>query len=223
MTGDTKKGLYAAFIKRGLDFALALIALPFFGILCLFLVPFIRLSDGGPAFYVAKRLGRNGTSFEMYKFRSMVPNAPDLRQSDGSTYNAADDPRLTRAGRFLRKTSLDELPQLLNVLRGDMSIIGPRPDLPEQIRYYQPADHQKLSVRPGLTGYSQAYYRNSISWEQRLKLDAWYAGHLSFMLDCKIFFKTLSTVVRGSHVYAVEEGGQPDLQATQGPAEEKQP
>lgn len=194
--------VYASGGKRILDLVLSLIALPLFGLLCLVLVPAIRLSDGGSAFYVAKRLGKGGKSFDMYKFRSMVPNAPDLRFSDGSTYSGEDDPRLTKIGRLLRKTSLDELPQLLNVLKGDMSIIGPRPDLPQQIEYYRAEDHEKLSVRPGLTGYSQAYHRNSIPWEERLKLDVWYARNLSLALDLRIFFKTIATVFSGSHVFA---------------------
>lgn len=201
-----KAGLYAKAIKRALDVAMALVALPFFALLCLFLVPLIRLSDGGPAFYVAKRLGRNGESFDMFKFRSMMVNAPDVRQADGSTYSAEDDPRLTRIGRVLRKTSLDELPQIINVLKGDMSIIGPRPDLPQQITYYKGDDFEKLKVRPGLTGYSQAYHRNAIPWEQRLALDVWYVRNLSFSLDVRVFFKTLATVVKGSNVYA--QGGE---------------
>ncbi len=196
--------IYANGGKRALDFVISLLALPFFGLLCLVLIPAIRLSDGGSAFYVAKRLGKGGKSFDMYKFRSMVPNAPDLRFSDGSTYSGEDDPRLTKIGRFLRKTSLDELPQLLNVLKGDMSIIGPRPDLPQQITYYREEDHEKLKVRPGLTGYSQAYHRNSIPWEERLKLDAWYVRNLTLKLDTRIFFKTIATVLTGSHVFADE-------------------
>lgn len=207
--GDTLS-LYSRYVKRALDIGAAVIVMPFFALLCVVLVPLIRFSDGGPAFYVAKRLGKNGAVFDMYKFRSMVVNAPDVRLKDGSTYNASDDPRLTSIGRLLRKTSLDEVPQLLNVLKGDMSIIGPRPDLPEQKELYGIADMEKLTVRPGITGYSQAYYRNSIAWKERLKLDAQYAKQVSFAMDMKILLKTLSSVLTGSHVY-VQEQGQPAI------------
>lgn len=202
---EGRKGLYPGVLKRALDVVLSLLVLPFFGLLCLALVPAIRLADGGPALYVARRLGKNGRTFRMYKFRSMKPNAPDVRNPDGSTYSGEDDPRLTRLGRVLRKTSLDELPQLLNVLKGDMSVIGPRPDLPQQIQYYQPADHEKLTVRPGLTGYSQAYYRNAIPWEKRLELDVYYARNLSFLLDCRIFFKTVQTVLMRRGIHGAQE------------------
>ncbi len=198
--------MYRRYIKRILDVVASLVLLPFFLGLCLFLVPAIRLGDGGPAFYVAKRLGRKQKAFRMYKFRSMVRNAPDIRLTDGSTYNAPDDPRLTRIGRFLRKTSLDETPQLINVLLGHMSIIGPRPDLPEQVELYAAEEFEKLSVRPGITGLSQAYYRNSVEWKKRLSLDVTYARSLSFMLDVKILMRTVATVLKRSNVYAKDPG-----------------
>lgn len=128
----------------------------------------IVLEDKGSIFYVAQRLGKNGKTYNMYKFRSMKVNAPDLRNEDGTTYNSEDDPRVTRVGKILRKTSLDETPQLLNVLIGNMSFIGPRPDLPGADReVYRKGDEVKLEVNPGLTGYSQAYYRNSSTLDQR--------------------------------------------------------
>ena len=198
--------MYRRFFKRILDVAASLVLLPFFLGLCLFLVPAIRLGDGGPAFYVANRMGRKQKAFRMYKFRSMVRNAPDIRLTDGSTYNAPDDPRLTRIGRFLRKTSLDETPQLINVLLGHMSIIGPRPDLPEQAALYAAEEFEKLSVRPGITGLSQAYYRNSVEWKKRLSLDVTYARNLSFILDVKILMRTVATVLTRSNVYATDPG-----------------
>lgn len=179
----------------------SVIVLPFFLLLCVVVVPLIKSEDGGPALYIGKRLGLKGRSFDMYKFRSMIPNAPDVRMKDGSTYNAADDKRLTRIGKFLRKTSLDELPQLINVLKGDMSIVGPRPDLPNQRSLYTGTDSLKLEVRPGITGYSQAYYRNSIPWKQRLQHDAYYTQHVSFTLDVRIVLKTVATVISGRSVF----------------------
>ena len=142
-----------------------------------------------------------GKIFKMYKFRSMKENSQDIRNEDGSTYNGEDDPRVTKIGKLLRKTSLDETPQILNVLKGDMSIIGPRPDLPEHLEKYEENEIRKLEVRPGITGYNQAYYRNSVSWRERIQNDIYYIDHLNFMLDIKIIFKTIYTVVFHKGIY----------------------
>ena len=132
----------------------------------------------------------------------MKVNAPDIRNEDGTTYNSEDDPRVTRIGRFLRKTSLDETPQLLNVLIGNMSFIGPRPDLPNaEKEIYRPGDEIKLTVNPGITGYSQAYYRNSSTLDQRFDGDVYYAKNISFLLDLKILLKTIKTVFTHENVY----------------------
>ena len=176
------------YIKRLLDFCTALILLPI--LLCCIL--FCRLLILSPLFYNAPRLGRNGKPFKMFKFRTMIVNAPDIRLSDGSTYNGDDDPRITRVGRFLRKTSIDELPQILNVLLGDMSFIGPRPDPVDWLDKYSEKEKIILSVRPG---YNQAYYRNSADGAMKLKNDVYYAENISFSLDMKIFFKTIKTVL----------------------------
>ena len=124
---------------------------------------------------------------------------------DGSTYNGADDPRMTKIGAFMRKTSLDEFPQFLNVLKGDMSIIGPRPDLDSEMALYQGDEGRKLEVTPGITGYAQAYGRNSLPWHDRLALDVYYVDHLSFLLDVKIFFKTFATVFKQEGIYVEQE------------------
>ena len=118
--------MYKCFFKRLIDLVLSLIAFPFWCIIAIPIAIAIKIGDGGPVFYLSKRVGKNFKQFGMYKFRSMKVNAPDLRNEDGGTYNAADDPRVTKVGKFLRETSLDETPQLLNIIRGDMSIIGPR-------------------------------------------------------------------------------------------------
>ena len=139
----------------------------------------------------------------MYKFRSMKVNAPDLRNADGSTYNSKSDPRVTVIGRIMRKTSLDELPQMLNVLKGDMSIIGPRPFIPIDGLQDKSEDYRdRLSVRPGITGYTQAYYRNSISQAEKTRLDAEYARNVSFFGDLKIVLKTIQTVVLRKNIYS---------------------
>lgn len=195
--------MYKKFIKRLLDFSLALLTMPFFLILLALLAPLIYFEDKGPVFYNAQRRGMKGKVYKMYKFRSMKVNAPDLRNADGSTFNSANDSRVTKIGRFIRKTSIDELPQLLNVLKGDMSFVGPRPVLPGKLRYedYDEIRLKRLEVRPGITGYSQAYYRNSIGQDEKFKHDAYYAEHLSFKLDVKIFFKTLISVIKKENIF----------------------
>ncbi len=177
-------------------------AIPVLVVLFLVVAPIIYLEDRGPIFYNALRMGRNGKSYVMYKFRSMSVNAPDLRNQDGSTYNGDNDPRVTKIGRIIRKTSIDELPQLLNVLKGDMSIIGPRPTL--ATKSYDTLDKTRrkiVSVRPGITGYSQAYFRNSIEKQQKFNNDCYYVDNISFLFDLKILLKTISSVVLRKNIY----------------------
>ncbi|MEF3308998.1 sugar transferase [Paenibacillus sp. GYB004] len=193
--------MYKHVFKRVIDFILALIAFPFWLIILVIIGPLIYFQDKGPIFYNAPRLGKRGKVFKMYKFRSMKMNSPDLRNEDGSTFNADDDPRLTRIGKFIRKTSLDETPQLLNIIKGEMSIIGPRPDLPEHLELYEGNEERKLEIRPGVTGYNQAYYRNTVPWKERIQNDIYYINHLSCWLDIKIFFKTAISVLRRKDVF----------------------
>jgi undecaprenyl phosphate N,N'-diacetylbacillosamine 1-phosphate transferase len=193
--------MYKTFIKRIIDFLLALAILPILIPIFIFVAPIIVLTDKGSIFYISDRIGRDGRLFKMYKFRSMSVNAPDIRLPDGSTYNSEDDPRVTKIGRFLRKTSIDELPQILNVLKGDMSIIGPRPDPPDWIDKYSAEDRIFLTVKPGITGYSQAYYRNSVDSLEKIKNDAYYARNCSFTLDVKIFLKTIVVVLKRENIY----------------------
>lgn len=176
-------------------------ALPFWFIIVIIIGPMIYFQDKGSIFYNAPRLGKDGKIFKMYKFRSMKMNAPDVRNDDGSTFNAEDDPRLTRIGKFIRKTSLDETPQLLNVIKGDMSIVGPRPDLPEAIDMYDEISKNKISVRPGVTGYNQAYFRNSVSSKEKLRNDIYYIENLSLILDLRIIIQTILSVLKNEHVY----------------------
>lgn len=159
------------------------------------------LSDKGPIFYNAPRLGKNGKIFIMHKFRSMKSNAPDLRNEDGSTFNSEKDTRVTKIGRLLRKTSFDEIPQIINVLKGDMSFIGPRPDLPEHKKMYEGNEDRKLEIRPGITGLNQAYYRNAIPWKERIKIDINYIDNLTIFLDIKIIFKTVFTIIKKDNVF----------------------
>lgn len=187
--------MYKHIIKPIGDFLLAFIALPLVFLVVIVVAPFIWFDDKGPIFYAGKRIGYKGKPFGMLKFRSMKVNAPDIRLEDGSTYNGDDDPRVTRVGRFLRKTSLDEIPQFLNVLFGQMSLIGIRPDPLDWLEKYNEHERVILTVKPGITGYNQAYFRNGADGELKLKNDVYYAEHISFWLDVKIFFKTIKTVL----------------------------
>lgn len=192
---------YRKYGKRLCDITLSVIGLPVFALVAVPTAVAIKLEDQGPVFYNAPRLGKDGKIFEMYKFRSMKVNAPDLRNEDGSTFNAENDPRLTKVGKFIRKTSIDETPQLLNVLKGDMSFIGPRPDLPDAVKIYEEDERKKLLVRPGITGYSQAFSRNNVEIHQRFKEDLFYSKNYSIAMDIQIFIKTLSTVLKHKNIY----------------------
>ncbi len=190
--------MYKNFFKPLIDFCGALLMLPFVLLVIIVFAPIIYFTDRGPVFYNAPRTGLRCKHFKMFKLRSMYVNAPDIRNADGSTFNSDKDPRVTPVGRFLRKTSLDEFPQFLNVLTGDMSFVGPRPTLGnKQLNYDELVGDRKkrFSVKPGITGYAQAYYRNSITQEEKFHWDAYYADHISLWLDIKVLFMTVYSVV----------------------------
>lgn len=189
--------------KRFLGIVFSLIALPFVLFLIVVVGLAIKIEDGGPIFYMASRIGRNGKIFKMFKFRSMKVDAPDIRMDDGSTYNAENDPRVTKVGRFIRKTSIDELPQILNILIGDMAWIGPRPDSASYLDKYTNEERQILSVRPGVTGWNQAINRNSVGTKEKLQNDIYYVKHMSLSLDLKIIWLTIKTVLSSKDVYRV--------------------
>lgn len=193
--------MYKHFFKRLIDFIIALISSPFVLLICVFVWIAIKIDDGGPLFHKASRIGKGGKIFKMYKFRSMIVNAPDLRLDDGSTYNAEDDPRVTKVGKFLRKTSLDEIPQALNVLLGDMAVIGPRPDSAFYLEHYTPEERVILTVRPGVTGWNQVIHRNSVGTKEKLQADIYYVEHLSFLFDLKVLWLTIYSIVSHKDVY----------------------
>ena len=207
-----KQSFYCRYGKRACDIAVGIVALPVVGLVTAASGIAIKHEDGGPVFYNAPRVGLGGREFTMFKLRSMKVNAPDLVMEDGSTYNGADDPRMTKVGAFLRKTSLDEIPQFLNVLRGDMSVVGPRPDLKRETELYQGDESLKLTVKPGVTGYAAVYGRNSLPWHDRLALDVYYVRNLSFPLDVKVFVKTFTTVFKQEGVFVEDAStGAPQL------------
>lgn len=198
--------MYRRFIKRLFDILVGLIALPFVLAGIALCAPIIYLDDRGPVFYNATRRGLNGKPFTMYKLRSMYVNSPTLKNSDGSTYTNDDDKRVTRFGRLMRKLSIDEIPQFLNVLKGDMSIVGPRPTL--AVTPYEELDEmrqKRLVVRPGITGYSQAYYRNSITQQEKVMYDCEYVDKVSFIFDLKILFRTVYAVLARKNINANEQ------------------
>lgn len=194
--------MYKKYFKRFLDICFSLIGILIFFLAFIVVAPIIYMTDKGPIFYNAKRLGIYGKPFKMYKFRSMKVNAPDIRNEDGSTYNSDDDPRVTKIGRIMRKTSIDELPQFINVFLGQMSLIGPRPDPLDDMEIYTQEQKEKLKVRPGITGYNQAYFRNAITQDKKFENDVYYAKNISFILDVKIFIKTIITILRHDNVYS---------------------
>lgn len=193
--------LYAKVIKRLIDFSFAILIMPLFIIVFIVIAIAIKLEDQGPIFYCGERLGRNGKPFKMVKFRSMKVNSPDWRLEDGSTFNAEDDPRQTRIGKILRITSIDEIPQIINIIKGEMSFIGPRPDPVDWLNRYSEEDKLLLEVLPGVTGYNQAYYRNSTSGREKIVNDIYYAENVSFVLDVKILFVTLISVFSKKNIY----------------------
>jgi lipopolysaccharide/colanic/teichoic acid biosynthesis glycosyltransferase len=184
--------------KRGLDLAIAGAALVLAGPAMLAIAIAIRLEDRGPALLRQRRVGLHGEDFDLLKFRTMIADAHTV----GTGWLIAErDPRITRVGRFLRKWSLDELPQVFNVLRGEMSIVGPRPTLRYQVDQYTPFQRRRLEVPPGITGWAQIQGRNSLTWPQRIELDVWYVERRSLRLDLLILARTIPTLVRPTAVY----------------------
>lgn len=199
------KGFYQLVFKRVVDILICLAVLPIILLITIPIAIIIKAEDRGPIFYRSMRLGKGFREFGMLKFRSMKVNAPDLRNEDGSTYNSKNDPRVTKIGRFLRETSLDELPQFFNVLFGQMSIVGPRAGDVESKDTYEEDEKDKMLIRPGITGYTQAYYRNNLGVREKRLYDSWYAYNVSMWLDIKIILKTVETVLKRENVYTNEE------------------
>lgn len=196
--------MFYRFIKRLFDLAVCVLLFPIFCIVYCIVALAIKLEDGGPVFYHDHRIAKGSREFIMYKFRSMKVNSPMILNADGSTYNSDVDPRVTKVGHFLRRTSIDELPQILNVIKGDMSLVGPRASTWDAIDSYKEDEVDKMKVRPGITGYTQAYFRNSISVREKRLYDAWYANNASLGLDIKILFKTVQTVFAQENLYSNE-------------------
>lgn len=191
-------------IKRVIDVILASVALILLSPLFAIIAIAIKIDSKGPVFFAHKRIGKNGKIIKLYKFRSMVINAEELIKSFTpeqmkeykENYKLANDPRITKVGKFLRKTSLDELPQLINIINGDLSIIGPRPVVADELEKYGVNKDKFLSVTPGLTGYWAANGRSNTTYEQRMEMELYYIDNLSLKMDIKVFFKTILSVLK---------------------------
>ena len=205
---------YARFGKRSIDLTLSSVALILLSPLMVVTAVIIYATLGLPILYIQIRPGRGGRAFKIWKFRTMT----DLRGSDGK--HLPDEMRLTALGRFLRATSLDELPELFNVVIGDMSLVGPRPLLLEYLERYSARQARRHEVRPGITGWAQVNGRNAISWEQKFEFDVWYVDQFSFWLDCKILAKTVWQVLHREGISAPGSATMPNFQ---GSPEESRP
>ena len=200
---EIKGKIYRAF-KRIVDIILGCIGLVLLSPVFLILAICIKIDSKGPVIFAHKRIGKNGKKFNMYKFRSMYENAEEMIENFNEeqkrewqeNFKLENDPRITKVGKFLRKTSLDELPQIINIIKGDLSIIGPRPIVDEELEKYGENKEKFLSITPGLTGYWQANGRSNTTYEERMQMELYYIDNQSLWLDIKIFFKTIVSVLK---------------------------
>ena len=190
--------------RRAFDIVVAATGLVVSSPLLLLAIAAVKAESRGGAFYRQRRVGLNGREFDVLKLRTMVAGAEHI--GAGMAVNVGDD-RITRVGKILRRTSLDELPNLVNVLKGDMAIVGPRPTLPSQVAQYTERERGRLAVRPGITGWAQVNGRATLPWTERIELDLWYIEHRSWRLDMKILWRSAQLVVRGEGLYKGETGG----------------
>lgn len=188
--------MYKTYLKRLLDIILSFLGLLLLSPILLLVILLLAIANNGKPFFFQMRPGLHGNLFKIIKFKTMN----DKKDTNGDLLN--DNLRLTKVGNFVRKTSLDEIPQLINVLKGDMSLIGPRPLLPEYLPLYNDEQKKRHNVRPGITGWAQINGRNAINWQQKFEYDVWYVQHLSFKLDVKIIIKTIQKVLKSEGIYA---------------------
>lgn len=198
---ERKENILYEVSKRALDVIASFLGLVILSPILLIVAILIKLESKGPAIFAQSRIGLNGKEFKMYKFRSMVQNAEELKEKlakqnemSGPMFKMKNDPRVTKVGKFIRKTSIDELPQLLNILKGDMTLVGPRPSLPREVEKFESWMLKRLEVKPGLTCYWQVSGRNNIDFYEWMKLDLKYVNDMSFWLDIKLIFKTVAVL-----------------------------
>jgi undecaprenyl phosphate N,N'-diacetylbacillosamine 1-phosphate transferase len=188
--------MYKVFFKKNIDFSFAIIGLLLFSPLFIIVTIGLYFANQGKPFFFQLRPGKNGKIFKIIKFKTMNDKKDELENS------LTDDQRLTKIGKLVRKTSLDEIPQLINVIKGDMSLIGPRPLLPEYLPLYNEKQNRRHEVKPGITGWAQVNGRNAISWQQKFEYDVWYVENLNFFLDIKILFLTVKKVFKSEGINA---------------------
>lgn len=188
-------------IKRILDMIFGALGLILTSPLWLYVIIRIKSEDHGPVFFIQERVGKDGKIFRMYKFRSMIVGA---EKKGLGVFVRTDDERITKIGKLIRKTSIDELPQFINVLKGEMSIVGPRPTLEYQVKRYNEKQKRRLLVKPGMTGWAQINGRNNMTWPEKIELDLWYVDHWSIGLDLKIIGRTIWSVLKGEGIYSDE-------------------
>lgn len=191
-----------SFIKEIFDKVVSFFALIILLPLFLFVAILIKLDSKGPVFFLQERVGKDGKIFRVFKFRTMTTDAPEKTKGK---YIDKDNPYVTRVGKILRRTGIDELPQLINVLKGEMSLVGPRPTLPYQVAKYNDFQKKRLLMKPGITSWALIHGRNKLTWDERIKYDVWYVENWSFWLDLKILFKTVWVVATGEGLYANRE------------------
>ncbi|MFU2158709.1 sugar transferase [Caldisericum sp. AR60] len=191
-----------SFIKEIFDKVVSFFALIILLPLFLFVAILIKLDSKGPVFFLQERVGKDGKIFRVFKFRTMTTDAPEKTKGK---YIDKDNPYVTRVGKILRRTGIDELPQLINVLKGEMSLVGPRPTLPYQVAKYNDFQKKRLLMKPGITSWALIHGRNKLTWDERIKYDVWYVENWSFWLDLKILFKTVWVVATGEGLYADRE------------------
>ncbi|WP_413628145.1 sugar transferase [Fructilactobacillus vespulae] len=200
------------FIKRSFDILISVISLLFIGIICIIFIPFYLFgSNKGPMFYKQKRIGYKGKPFYLYKFRSMIVNADEVLYGNKDLYKEfkengyklpdGKDPRITKFGSFIRKTSIDEIPQFINIFKGDMSLIGPRPVVEKELIEYGDKVNEFLSIKPGAMGYWQAIGRSNIKYPERCEVELYYVHHASLIFDLKILFKSIFSIFSGNGAY----------------------
>ena len=190
--------MYNNFFKRLFDFAAALTGIIILSPVFIIVTIFLAVANDGKPFFIQPRPGKHGRIFRIVKFKTMN----DKKDADGNLLS--DEIRLTKIGSFIRKTSLDEIPQLFNIIIGDMSLIGPRPLLTQYLHLYSDFQNRRHEVRPGITGWAQVNGRNAISWDKKFELDVWYVDHMSFLLDVKIIFRTIQKVIKSEGINSAD-------------------
>ncbi|MBM7610256.1 lipopolysaccharide/colanic/teichoic acid biosynthesis glycosyltransferase [Lysinibacillus composti] len=196
---NSKGEIYRRFVKRAMDFFFSVILIVVISPILFLVAIAIKLDSKGPIFFRQERIGQNAKVFKVYKFRTMISGADKI---GSGIFTDSTDPRITRVGKFLRKASIDELPQILNVIKGEMSFIGPRPVPIGHLQKYNVGDEKRIMLKPGITGWAQVNGRNKLTWPEKIEKDIWYANNLSLILDIRIVLKTIKSILFREGIYS---------------------